>query len=98
MAEATNTNIGVLPRNGLNACPWLAVVASLLGAILALMLYRRYIAPLSDVPGPFWASVGRIWHTRMIMRGNQGEDLLRLHQEYGMCLKIAPVRAEVYLC
>lgn len=83
MAEATNTNIGILPRLGLHAYPLAAAAASFLGCILALMLYRRYISPLSDVPGPFWASVGRIWHTKMIMGGNQGEDLLQLHQKYG---------------
>lgn len=86
MAEATNKDLGILPRLGLNACPWPIVAFSLLGSILALMLYRRYMAPLSGVPGPFWASVGRMWHTRMIMRGNQGEDLLQLHQEYGRYL------------
>lgn len=83
MAKATDTDIGLLPRLGWNACPWLAVVVSLLASFFALMLYRRYIAPLSDIPGPFWASVGRMWHTRMIVRGNQGEDLIRLHEEYG---------------
>lgn len=88
MAEATNTDVGILPRLGLNACPWPAVAAGLLGSILALILYRRYMTPLRDVPGPFWASVGRMWHTRMIMRGNQGEDLLQLHQDYGRCLHV----------
>ncbi|KAI7778495.1 hypothetical protein LA080_002099 [Diaporthe eres] len=96
MAETTNTDIGILPRLGLNACPWPAVAASLLGSFLALMLYRRYLTPLSDVPGPFWASVGRMWHTRMIMRGNQGEDLLQLHQEYGHFVRIA--NNEVSVC
>lgn len=87
MAEPTTTNVGVLQRLGLNTCPWPAAVASLLASVLVLMLYRRYKSPLSDVPGPFWASFGRMWHTRMIMKGNQGEDLIQLHQEYGRCLQ-----------
>lgn len=83
MAEIMTTNLRVLPRLDLNACPGPVVVAGILGFVLALMFYRRYVAPLRDVPGPFWASVGRLWHTRMIMRGNQGEDLLELHEKYG---------------
>lgn len=87
MAEPTTTNVGALQRLGLNTCPWPAAVASVLASVLVLMLYRRYRSPLRDVPGPFWASFWRMWRTRMIMKGNQGEDLIQLHQEYGTSLR-----------
>jgi hypothetical protein len=96
MTEATLKNAGVLPRLGLHACPWAGLAVSILCCILVLMLYRRYLAALRDIPGPFWASVGRMWHTTMIMRGNQGEELLRLHQEYGRCFYL-PACTSVHL-
>jgi hypothetical protein len=64
--------------------------------ITVLMLYRRYLSALSDVPGPFWASTGRLWHTRMIMRGKQGEELLKLHQEYGRVFKSVDIAVHLF--
>lgn len=76
----------VLPRLSLQRCSPAELAASIVCCLLGLLLYRRFFAPLKNVPGPFWASLGRLWHTRMIMGGDQGEDLLRLHKEYGKCL------------
>lgn len=88
MGEQMNTTIVVLRRLVFNGFPCPLLLAGLLITLLVLMLYRRYATPLSNIPGPFWASVSRLWHTKMILRGNQGEELLQLHQEYGKYLHL----------
>ncbi|KAG8160704.1 hypothetical protein KVR01_008968 [Diaporthe batatas] len=96
MAEGSHQTTSVLPGLSLHACSWAELVVSIACFVLGLLLYRRYLAPLRHVPGPFWASLGRLWHTRMIMGGDQGEDLLRLHKEYGPFVRIA--NNEVSVC
>lgn len=52
-------------------------------AVLTLCVWRRYFAPLRDVPGPFFASVIRLWHMRRIVKEDQNLELIRLHDRHG---------------
>lgn len=45
---------------------------------------RRYLSPISFVPGPFWASISRWWHIRQIVHGDQNLALIREHDKHGM--------------
>lgn len=67
----------------------LLVVTSYL-TLLTVILYRRYFSPISDVPGPFFASFTRLWHISQVIKGRQGHRFLELHQKYGPFVRIAP--------
>lgn len=57
--------------------------------IATVVIYRRYFSPLSDIPGPFWASFSRLWHIRITLQGNQNERLSQAHQKYGHFVRLA---------
>jgi hypothetical protein len=46
-------------------------------------VYTRLIHPLKHIPGPFWASVTRLWMIHHVLRG-------ALHQKYGPLVRISP--------
>lgn len=60
-----------------------AVVAQVLCFLLAVVLWRRYLSPISDIPGPALASVTRFWHVYYIWNGSQADKLVSLHEELG---------------
>lgn len=62
---------------------WPAIAVQLLIAILSLLVWRRYLSPLADIPGPFVASFTRWWHIRRILIGDQNLELVRLHEKHG---------------
>ncbi|KAI1268171.1 cytochrome P450 [Xylariaceae sp. FL1019] len=72
------------------------IVAQVLIAFLSLLVYRRYFSPISDIPGPFFASIGRLWHTKQIIGRKQSDVLLQLHDELGPFVRIA--NNEVSVC
>ena len=49
----------------------------------------RYRA-LDGVPGPYLASVTRLWHARLIWNGRHSRALVRLHDRLGPFVRIAP--------
>ncbi|KAK4207723.1 benzoate 4-monooxygenase cytochrome P450 [Rhypophila decipiens] len=59
-------------------------------AIFTLCIYRRYLSPISHVPGPFVASFTRLWHIHRILKGDQNLELIRLHDKHGHLVRIAP--------
>ncbi|KAB5566561.1 benzoate 4-monooxygenase cytochrome P450 [Coniochaeta sp. 2T2.1] len=71
-------------------------IAGLLAvALLTLCIYRRYFSPISDIPGPFVASLTRLWHVRHILKGDQNLELIRLHDKHGHFVRIAPNEVSV---
>ena len=52
-------------------------------AVLTLFVWRRYLSAISDIPGPFLASLSRIWHIHRILKGDQNLELIRLHDVHG---------------
>lgn len=66
------------------------VAGLLLVALTSLCVWRRFFSPLSDVPGPLFASVSRLWHMRRILKGDQNLELIRLHDQHGHFVRIAP--------
>lgn len=71
----------------------LLILASLL--TLTAATYRRYLSPLSAVPGPFWASITRLWQCCHIYLGDHNIRLIRLHEKYGHFVRIAPNEVSV---
>ncbi|KAI1852797.1 hypothetical protein JX266_002338 [Neoarthrinium moseri] len=76
-----------------------SLVPSLATAFLLLLFttaaWRRYLSPLSDLPGPFWASITRLWHVKVIIFGDQNVQLSRLHEKHGHFIRMAPNEVSV---
>lgn len=65
---------------------WQAIVVQLLIAALSLLVWRGYLSPLADIPGPTGAAFSRWWHLRHIYIGDQNLQLVALHQKHGSYL------------
>lgn len=62
--------------------------------LLGTILWRRY-SSLRDVPGPFLASITRLWHAKQIKDGTQKMATIQLHDELGPFVRIAPDEVSV---
>ncbi len=59
--------------------------------VVCIVLIKRWLlSPLSKYPGPFLASISRLWYTYINWRGTQHEVLQRLHVKYGDIIRVAP--------
>jgi hypothetical protein len=54
------------------------------------VLYARTLHPLASIPGPFWASISRLWYVYRIYAGDMHDVQRRLHDQYGPIIRIAP--------
>ncbi|KAK3906033.1 cytochrome P450 [Staphylotrichum tortipilum] len=68
---------------------WPAVAVQILIATFSICVWRRYLSPLADIPGPFVASFSRWWHVRRILIGDQNVQLVQLHAKHGHFVRIA---------
>lgn len=59
-------------------------------AMMSYAFYQRFFSPLSKIPGPFWASISPLWKLRVFRRGDFHLAILKLHEEYGVTVRIAP--------
>ncbi|KAI0875612.1 cytochrome P450 oxidoreductase [Hypoxylon argillaceum] len=54
------------------------------------IIYARNFHPLSKVPGPWLASVSRVWYMMQIATGETEKTTRRLHEKYGPVLRTSP--------
>lgn len=54
------------------------------------VVYTRAFHPLHKIPGPFWASVTRIWYTAASINGDMEHVQRALHKKHGPLVRIAP--------
>lgn len=47
------------------------------------VIYYRFFHLLRNFPGPFWASVTRLWITYHNIKGDEPQTFQALHQKYG---------------
>lgn len=65
-------------------------IASLVFTVFAIAACRRrYFSPISNIPGPFLASITRLWHVFHILQGKQSVLLTRLHEKHGPFVRIS---------
>lgn len=76
-AAALPTVVGALAS-------WPALATQLVLLAASLVLWRYFLSPLRDVPGPFLAKLTRLWHIHHILKGDQNLALVALHDQYGM--------------
>ncbi|PSS24952.1 hypothetical protein M430DRAFT_114266 [Amorphotheca resinae ATCC 22711] len=68
----------------------LAIVAYILYSILYQIVYYRFFHPLSKFPGPFWASVTRLWVAYHNIKEDERFVEYDLHKKYGPIIRITP--------
>ncbi|KAI5893315.1 cytochrome P450 [Schizophyllum commune H4-8] len=72
--------------------------AYLVGALVVvaylafLAIYRLYLSPLSNIPGPWYAAVTDLWLTSHIARLQQCMTVHKLFEAYGPIVRIGPNR------
>ncbi|OIW26674.1 cytochrome P450 [Coniochaeta ligniaria NRRL 30616] len=59
-------------------------------AVLLLLTYRLYFAPLSKFPGPKWTAATRLWIMYHEFMGQRTVVLDKLHAKYGPVVRVAP--------
>ncbi|OCL10214.1 flavonoid 3',5'-hydroxylase [Glonium stellatum] len=58
--------------------------------VLYQIIYYRFFHPLSKFPGPFWASVTRLWVAYHNIKGDECQLEYELHKKYGPVIRITP--------
>ncbi|KAI1131093.1 cytochrome P450 [Nemania abortiva] len=53
-------------------------------------IYSLLFHPLRKIPGPFFAKLGQSWRNHKYIRGTWHDDCLKLHEQYGNVVRIAP--------
>lgn len=57
--------------------------------------YKRYASPLRKYPGPFLASITRLWKAKSTASGRTHLEHIELHRKYGPIVRIAPNEVSV---
>ncbi|AEO69867.1 uncharacterized protein THITE_2120621 [Thermothielavioides terrestris NRRL 8126] len=74
----------------------LALSLSLLLVILtSYVAYQRLLSPFAGIPGPFWASLSRLWLTWHARKGDLHTVMMRLHEKHGKLVRIAPSEVSI---
>ncbi|KAJ5573548.1 uncharacterized protein N7459_007975 [Penicillium hispanicum] len=55
-----------------------------------LRLAKAIVSPLKDIPGPFWSRFTSLWYFNRVRKGQFEHDNIRLHQQYGAVVRVAP--------
>ncbi|KAH8900596.1 cytochrome P450 [Thozetella sp. PMI_491] len=78
--------------------PYLAppsLISLAIVAVLTVVIKRRYFSPLSDIPGPFFASFTQLWQVVTTVQGDSLNVFYDLHQKYGPFVRVAPNEVSV---
>lgn len=59
-------------------------------ALLSTAIYRLYLHPLRNYPGPRWWAISRLPWLSSTVRGTIVHDLKTLHERYGPIVRVAP--------
>jgi hypothetical protein len=57
---------------------------------LLLRLSGALFSPLKDIPGPFWTRFTSLWYFSRVHHGQFEHENIKLHQQYGPIVRIAP--------
>lgn len=66
-----------------------------LGSVVAYVVYQRFFHPLASVPGPFWASLTRLWITKHSWDGDMHRTMIALHAKHGALVRNGPNEVSV---
>ena len=78
----------VLRQTGL---PIASIATALIfGLTLIYLIYSRESTPLREIPGPFLASLSKLWLVRKTRQLKRHEYDQELHKKYGSVVRVAP--------
>lgn len=77
--------MGLMTGPSLQAVPLLAAIS-----FLSLLIYRAFLHPLKNVPGPLICRVTSLWTYYHSFIGDECRTIDRLHKIYGPVLRIGP--------
>ncbi|KAH0565669.1 hypothetical protein GP486_000943 [Trichoglossum hirsutum] len=63
--------------------------------LLAWVIYYRFVTPLAKIPGPFSASLSRLWLMRRSVRGDMHQMYIDLHRQYGPVVRTGPTEVSI---
>ncbi|KAH8680550.1 cytochrome P450 [Xylariales sp. PMI_506] len=72
-----------------------SIAVSILISLCSLAVWRLFLSPIRDIPGPKWASLTRLWHMNEIWGGHQNITILELHKKHGHFVRIGPNEVSV---
>ena len=81
---------GILPTLPLSTWLFAVLPVCFVGYWSLWIVYTRTLHPLASVPGPFWASITRLWYMYRIYVGDMHHVQRALHEKYGPVVRIAP--------
>jgi hypothetical protein len=82
MAKYNNLISGVLSRMTIGNLV-LFILAYFAFRVIQQIIYYRFLSPIKDFPGPFWASVTRIWIAWYNLMESEVQALEAVHKKYG---------------
>lgn len=85
--------VDILPLQP-GSLPWFLSIASI-GLALAYTIYQRSFHPLASIPGPFWASLSRLWMTKHSWGGDMNTTMIALHRQHGNLVRTGPNEVSV---
>lgn len=81
----------LIPESILLQLPFYVSCLSLSAAYwICWVVYARTVHPLAKVPGPWLASITRLWICQQTFNGNFDSVQMELHKKYGPLVRIAP--------
>lgn len=63
-----------------------SITVGLACVVFLTLIKRRFFSPISDIPGPFWASFWIGWQLWHIVEGETEKQLVDLHRKHGLSL------------
>lgn len=76
---------GLVAGTVITAWPKIVAAIGLILVVSALhtIIVNRYFSPISHFPGPFWASVSRLYMIYYHLKGVELEKVKEWHEKYG---------------
>ena len=71
------------------ALPWPTIILLAIGP-LTWIVYQRFFHPLASIPGPFLASLTRLWMTKHSWDGDMNTTMIALHKKHGPLVRTGP--------
>ncbi|KAJ5552488.1 hypothetical protein N7494_001866 [Penicillium frequentans] len=72
-----------------SAYSWGHLALAFVAVAVARAFFRRYWAPIKDIPGPFLASFSNLWLVLQILKGHTEAETIKLHKKHGHFVRIA---------
>lgn len=63
--------------------------------LIIFVVYQRWLHPLAEYPGPFWASVTDLWQVQQFLSLKQPYHLTELHEKYGPFVRYGPDKISI---